>query len=98
LPASQLERFAMVAKALGDPNRIEMLRLISRQAGPVCACDVVAQFDLTQPTVSHHLRILREAGLLRVTRNGLWAFYEVDPDGFDALEDLTGSLDDREAT
>ena len=78
----------MVGKALADPNRIEMLRLLAQQPGPVCACDIVDHFDLSQPTVSHHLKILKEAGLLRGTRNGLWAFYKYDSDGARALEGL----------
>jgi len=98
LPQQQLERVATVAKALADPSRIEMLRLVSRQVGPVCACDIVEHFDLTQPTVSHHLKILKDARLLRGTRSGLWAFYEVDPEGFDSLKGLVGLLDGREAT
>ena len=98
LPERKLERVAMVAKALADPNRIEILRLLAQQAAPVCACDIVERFDLSQPTVSHHLKILKEAGLLRGTRNGLWAFYEVDPDGARLLEGLTGLLSSHEVT
>lgn len=98
LPDEQLQHVAKLAKALGDPNRIEMLRLLAHQPGPVCACDVVERFDLTQPTVSHHLRILKDAGLLRSTRNGLWVFYEVDTEGLDSLRDLTGLLDGHDLT
>lgn len=95
LPKQRLERMAKTAKALADPNRIEMLRLIAGQSGPVCACDIVEHFDLSQPTVSHHLKILREAGLLRGRRSGLWMFYEVDPDGARLLAGLTALLDGR---
>lgn len=95
LTKRNLERVASVAKALADPNRIEMMRLLAQQEGPLCACDIVEHFDLSQPTVSHHLRILKEAGLLRSNRNGLWAFYEAAPDGVDLLEGLTGLLSDR---
>jgi len=91
----KLERMAAVARALADPSRIQMLRLVAQQSGPICACDIVEHFDLSQPTVSHHLKILKEAGLLRGTRSGLWAFYEVDPDGAGVLEGLTGLLDSR---
>ena len=94
LAAERLERVAAIAKALADPNRIEMLRLVAHQSAPVCACDIVEHFDLSQPTVSHHLKTLREAGLLRGTRNGLWAFYELDPAGADALESLTQLIGD----
>lgn len=90
----KLGRLTAVAKALADPNRIELLRLLARQSEPVCACDIVEHFDLSQPTVSHHLKILKQAGLLRGTRNGLWVFYQVDPDGARAIEGLTGILTD----
>ena len=61
----QLRRLAGAAKALADPNRIRILRLLAGQEGPLCACDVVGHTDLSQPTVSHHLKVLKEAGLLR---------------------------------
>jgi len=85
----------MIAKALADPNRIEIMRLLAQQEGPLCACDIVEHFDLSQPTISHHLRILKEAGLLRGTRNGLWALYEAEPDGVAVLEGLTRFLSGR---
>ena len=79
---------ATVAKALADPNRIQILRFVNQQRGPVCACDIVSQFDLSQPTVSHHLKLLREARLVRNTRKGLWMFYESDPKGGAALREV----------
>ncbi len=93
LPAGRLQRLAAVARALSDPSRIEILRLLARQQGPMCACDIVGHFDLSQPTVSHHLRTLREAGLLRADRRGLWMFYSVDPDGGATLDGLSGLLE-----
>ncbi len=78
-------------KALADPTRLEMFRLIAAQDAPLCACDVVDRFDLTQPTISHHLKVLREGGLITVSRRGVWAYYAVDPRGA-AL--LRGALDD----
>lgn len=92
LPDKELQRLAGVARALADPSRIEILRLLARQDGPVCACDIVEHFDLSQPTVSHHLKILREAKLLSATRRGLWVFYAIDRDGAGSLADLTGLL------
>ena len=74
--------------ALADPTRMEILRLVAAQPGPVCACDIVDRFDLTQPTISHHLRVLRDAGLLTSRRSGLWSFYETDPAGLALLEEL----------
>lgn len=93
LPKKKADRVAKIAKALSDPTRVEVLRLLVRQKGPVCACDIVDHFDLSQPTVSHHLKTLTEAGLLRGSRDGLWAIYEVDARGIDLLEDFRRLLD-----
>lgn len=76
-------------RALADPTRLEILRLLSAQPGPTCVCDVVDHFDLAQPTISHHLKVLREAGLLRTSRRGIWSFYEVDRKGLDVLGEAT---------
>lgn len=81
-----------VFKALADVTRLEILRLVAGQSGATCVCDIVDHFDLGQPTISHHLKILREAGLLRSSKVGIWAFYETVPEGLAALEyaaDLT---------
>jgi ArsR family transcriptional regulator len=78
-------------KALADPTRLEIVRLVAAQEAPCCVCDIVDAFDLSQPTISHHLRVLREAGLLRVSKQGIWAFYEVDP-GASELLDRVGAL------
>ena len=78
-----------VYRALGDPTRLEVFRLIAAQPAPLCVCDIVARFELSQPTVSHHLKILRDAGLVTVSRRGVWAYYAVDPAG---LALLAGAL------
>ena len=75
-------------KALADPTRLEILRVVTAQHGPVCACDIVDRFDLSQPTISHHLKTLREGGLLTGRRQGLWTFYAPDPRGLRLLADL----------
>lgn len=80
LPAREQERLVAAFKALADPTRLEILRLVAAQAGPVCVCDIVDRFDLSQPTISHHLKVLRESGLLRTAKQGIWAFYEIEPD------------------
>lgn len=87
-PAQKLARAAAVAKALGDKNRLEIMNFLSQQDGPVCACDIRTRSELSQPTVSHHLKVLREAGLLRSEKCGLWAFYEPHPDADEALATL----------
>ncbi|MEA2513394.1 MAG: ArsR family transcriptional regulator, arsenate/arsenite/antimonite-responsive transcriptional [Thermomicrobiales bacterium] len=85
LPVDRQERLVAGFKALADPTRLEIFRLIAVQEAPICACDVVARFALTQPTISHHLKVLREAGLIAVSRRGVWAHYAVDPRGLALL-------------
>jgi ArsR family transcriptional regulator len=87
LPARDQERLVAAFKALADPTRIEILRLVGAQSGPVCVCDIVDRFDLAQPTISHHLKVLREAGLLRTSKIGIWAFYELDAEARDLLDE-----------
>jgi len=84
LPSREQERWARLFKALADPTRLEILRLVAAQPGPTCVCDLVARFDLAQPTISHHLRLLRRAGLVVVQRRGLWAHYTVVRPALDA--------------
>jgi ArsR family transcriptional regulator len=76
----QAERMATVAKALGDPVRVQLVDVLRKHAGKVCVCELVPLFDLSQPTVSHHLKVLREAGIVGSERQGLWAYYYVIPD------------------
>ena len=80
------ERMASVAKALGDPVRVQLVDVLRKAAGQVCVCELVPLFDLAQPTVSHHLKVLRQAGIVDSERRGLWAYYYVLPD---ALEELS---------
>jgi ArsR family transcriptional regulator len=82
----QAERIGRIAKALGDPVRVQLVDVLRRHAGEVCVCELVPLFDLSQPTVSHHLRVLRDAGVVGSERRGLWAYYYVIPD---ALEELS---------
>ena len=82
---SQATRMAEVAKALGDPVRLQLVDVLRRHAGKVCVCELVPLFDLSQPTVSHHLKVLRQAGIVGSEREGLWAYYYVIPDGLEEL-------------
>ena len=82
-------RMADVAKALGDPVRVQLVDVLRKHAGKVCVCELVPLFDLSQPTVSHHLKVLRGAGIVGSERQGLWAYYYVIPD---ALEELSAWL------
>jgi|SRR3954451_8055077 len=83
---AQAERMAAIAKALGDPVRLQLVDVLRKHAGKVCVCELVPLFELSQPTVSHHLKVLRDAGLVGSERRGLWAYYYVIPD---ALEELS---------
>ena len=84
--AAKAERLAGIAKALGDPIRLQLVDVLAKHAGKVCVCELVPLFDLSQPTVSHHLKVLREAGIVGSEREGLWAFYYVQPDALAELK------------
>jgi ArsR family transcriptional regulator len=80
---------AQVFKALGDPVRLRLLSLIgARQGGEVCVCDLTSAFDLTQPTISHHLKVLREAGLIDSERRGTWVYYRLVPAALERMAAL----------
>lgn len=77
---------AAVFKALSDPVRLRLLSLIaSHEGGEACVCDLAGPFDVTQPTISHHLKVLREAGLIDSERRGTWVYYWVLPNALDRL-------------
>jgi ArsR family transcriptional regulator len=82
----EAERMARVAKALGDPIRMQLVDVLRKHPGQACVCELVPLFDLSQPTVSHHLKVLRDAGIVGSERRGLWAFYYVEPDALDELD------------
>jgi ArsR family transcriptional regulator len=82
---AQAQRMATIAKALGDPVRVQLVDVLRKHAGKVCVCELVPLFDLAQPTISHHLKVLREAGLVESERQGLWAYYYVLPGALDEL-------------
>lgn len=80
---------AKAFKALGDPVRLRLLSLIaSRGGGEVCVCDLTEAFDVTGPTISHHLRVLREAGLIDCERRGTWVYYWIIPSALAPLSQL----------
>lgn len=83
---AQAMRMAEVAKALGDPIRLQLVDVLRQHAGKVCVCELVPLFDVSQPTLSHHLGKLRAAGIVDSERRGLWAYYYVRPD---ALKELS---------
>jgi DNA-binding transcriptional ArsR family regulator len=80
---------ASVFKALGDPVRLRLLSMIaSRAGGEVCVCELTPAFDLSQPTISHHLKLLRQAGLIDCERRGTWVHYWLVPETTDRLAAL----------
>lgn len=91
LDADQAGEFAPMFKALGDPVRLRLLSMIaSAGGGEVCVCDLTGSFKLTGPTISHHLKVLREAGLVDSDRRGTWVYYRLVPS---SLALLGGLLD-----
>ncbi|MGW7048655.1 ArsR/SmtB family transcription factor [Streptomyces avermitilis] len=86
LDEDQAVELAKVFKALGDPVRLRLLSMIaSRAGGEVCVCDLTPAFDLSQPTISHHLKLLRQAGLIDCERRGTWVYYWLVPEMTDRL-------------
>lgn len=83
---AEARRLAAVAKALADPIRVQLVDVLRRHPGKVCVCELTPLFDVSQPTVSHHLKVLREAGLVGVERKGLWAYYYVNPEATKELQ------------
>ncbi len=92
LPDEAVETLVAGFKALADPNRLEIFRLIAAQTEPICACDIVDRFAVSQPTISHHLKVLREAGLIAASRRGVWAYYASEPAGLALLNGAMAAL------
>ena len=84
LPTEDAENAARLFKALADPTRVAIVNRLAA-APEVCVCDLTAAFDLSQPTISHHLKVLREVGLVASTRRGTWGYYRLVPEALDAL-------------
>jgi ArsR family transcriptional regulator, arsenate/arsenite/antimonite-responsive transcriptional repressor len=74
---AKVDQSVEVLKALADPTRLQMIGILKRSPEPVCICDFTAAFDLRQPTISHHMAKLREAGLVDVSKVGIWAYYRL---------------------
>jgi ArsR family transcriptional regulator len=89
LGVHERDQLASQFKALADPTRVAIVNQLSA-ADEVCVCNLVDAFELSQPTISHHLRILREAGLVESSRRGTWAFYRLVPEALDALRSTLG--------
>lgn len=89
LDRDEADLLATRFKALADPARVSILNRLAA-GGEVCVCNFVAGLDLSQPTVSHHLKVLRDAGLVESSRRGTWAYYRLVPEAVDALRDALG--------
>jgi ArsR family transcriptional regulator, arsenate/arsenite/antimonite-responsive transcriptional repressor len=91
-PLSVAERDQLAArfKALADPTRVAIVNSLSA-ADEVCVCNLTATFELSQPTISHHLKVLREAGLVAASRRGTWAYYRLVPEAIAALRGALGA-------
>ena len=86
LTADQAVGLAPLFKALADPIRLRLLSMIASHAGgEACVCDLTDAFDVTGPTISHHLKVLREAGLITGDRRGTWVYYRVHPEVLDRM-------------
>jgi ArsR family transcriptional regulator len=91
-PSAERQETVALFKALADPTRYEIFRVIAAQPDSICVCHVTDRFDVSQPTISHHLKVLREAGLITVSRRGVWAYYAVDSRGMERLRSAVGDL------
>ena len=91
LTMEQAEQVAPLLKALADPVRLRLMSLIaSHEGGEACVCDLNEAFDLSQPTISHHMKVLHEAGLVDRDKRGVWVYYRARPQALAALGALIG--------
>src|SRR3954470_23430986 len=93
LTVDEAERIAPLLKALADPVRLRLMSLVASHVdGEACVCDLVGAFDLTQPTISHHLKVLHEVGLLDRSKRGVWVYYSVKGDVMADLGAIIGGV------
>ncbi len=87
----QAEQVAPLMKALADPVRLRLMSLVASHAGSeACMCELTDAFDLSQPTISHHMKVLHEAGLVARDKRGVWVYYRVRPEALTAIGTLIG--------
>ncbi len=93
LSAEAAERISSLVKALADPVRLRLVSLVAaHQGGEACVCDLNDAFDLSQPTISHHLKVLHEAGLLEREKRGVWVYYRINAAALGDLGALLGGV------
>jgi ArsR family transcriptional regulator len=88
----EAEQMAAMLKALAHPVRLQIVEILSRLGGQVCVCDVESQFDLSQPTISHHLKVLRQAGLIDADPRGVWVYYTTRPQALAQVQTVVAAL------
>jgi ArsR family transcriptional regulator len=93
LPAEEASVIAAQFRALADPTRVQIVTMLAEHAGEVCVCDITSNFDLDQSTISHHLRLLRQAGIIDVVRHGVWAYYFLRPGALAPIHQLLKRLE-----
>jgi ArsR family transcriptional regulator, arsenate/arsenite/antimonite-responsive transcriptional repressor len=92
LTAEQAQQVAPLLKALADPVRLRLMSLVaSHPGGEACVCDLTGAFDLSQPTISHHLKVLHESGLMDRDKRGVWVYYRARTAALSSLATLIGS-------
>lgn len=91
LDEDQAAELSRMFKALGDPVRLRLLSMIASRRDQVCVCELTPAFELTQPTISHHLKLLRQAGLIDCERRGTWVYYWALPEALDRLGAFLGT-------
>lgn len=96
--AETFETESQTLKAVADPYRLRILATLARTEQPVCVCDFTNALPLNQPTVSHHLRILREAGLISCERRGTWVYYQLAADARDRISAAVGNVFEQKVT
>ena len=89
MTAAHAERVSGLLKAIADPVRLRLMSMVlSHEGGEACVCDLTPAFDLSQPTISHHLKVLHEAGLLDREKRGVWVYYKAKPAAMEAMTSL----------
>ena len=89
MTADQAEQVSGLLKAIADPVRLRLMSLVlSHENAEACVCELLPAFDLSQPTISHHLKVLHETGLLNREKRGVWVYYQARPEALDALATL----------
>lgn len=87
MSGKEADRIAGLMKALADPTRLRLMSMIAA-ADELCVCDLMTSFDVSQPTISHHLKVLRSARLVRSERRGTWVYYRAEREALDAIGGL----------